>query len=309
MSMLKLGKCDLLYSMMSEGYILQIGVRFFSYIALLIICSAPILQAQSLSLIPFYGLQSATCRLADHAEGYASFSARNGMMGANMGLLLEYKSKGAWGVMSGVTVGVTGMGFKVSYQNLPSGTYMSGINQVHGGHRELNRIPVLGSYTWKKVKLFQLRNFRKLPEKKRSYAVDESLFYLLLFKVQPVFGMNIDYFGQTEQWNTDSTNLFYTTTDVIKLYRPVYELRRVNVSAVLGARLQFYHFGKDRLAISILYYQGLRDLLEMSLDYSVAEEAYHSSIRTRGGGLSVTLSYPIRLFNFDKEARELQQSQ
>ncbi len=263
-------------------------------------------RAQSLSITPHFNLNFPTCRLYDNTQGdeyteAKTFSAFDG----NFGLFVEYKSKNRWGLMSGISIGSVGLGYKLSYRN--PGGFISRVDRHQSYANSLHRVPLLFTYTWKSVHLFPLRNYRKLPKRSRPWVADESILYALVFKVQPIIGASMNYIGQLHRWdNPDDTLDIRSSNQYFDIYHPTKQLSRVNVSAIAGVRLQFYSFGKDKLALTVLYHQGFSDLLEMEVNYTInGSDPYRSYVRTRGSGLSVTLSYPIRLYNFNKQEREL----
>ncbi|MFP4096905.1 MAG: hypothetical protein ACLFUB_20645 [Cyclobacteriaceae bacterium] len=264
------------------------------------------MRAQSLSITPHFNLLFPTCRLADNTQGYDTFGAQTfSVFSGDLGVFLEYKSKTRWGLMSGLSIGSAGLGYKISYQK--PGALVSRFDIGISKSNSLHRIPLLFTYTWKNIHLFQLRNFRKLSQKKSIKVIDESILYAIVFKLQPIIGGSINYIGQLNRWddpedtlNTRRTVMYYDIHFSSK------QLSTVNVSAIIGLRLQFYSFGKDKLALTVLYHQGFSDLVEMEVNYTIdGSDPYKSYVRTRGSGLSVTLSYPIQIYNFNKQQRKL----
>lgn len=265
------------------------------------------LGAQSLSITPHFNFHFPACRLADNSQGHPSFRARNihGGISGDLGVFLEYKSEENWGLSSGISIGAVGYGYRISANDL--GGPISGADFFHVTSGSLHRVPILFNYTWKKVRLFELRNHRKVKKKRRPRVADESILYALVFKVQPMIGASVNYIGKLHRRdNADDT----LGISIINPYFNVSELERelshVNVSAIAGVRLQFYSFGKDKLALTVLYHQGFSDLREAEINYTInGEGPYQSHVRTRGSGLSLTLSYPIQIYNFNKQEREL----
>ncbi len=269
---------------------------------LLFIITASSVQGQTLSVVPHYNLSVPTCRLTDKGQGYDDFSAVTFLpFSGNLGVFLEYKSKEQWSVMSGISIGAVGIGYSIPYETQSqTSTPLTSVYKVSSN--DLYRVPVLFAYTWKRVHLFALRNYRKPSARQRAPVADESILYALVFKVQPMLGVSVNYIGQLSGWDKEDT----LSTPPFTIYQSTKQLSGINVSAMVGVRLQFYSFGKDKLALTVLYHQGLQDLLEMDVDYTLdGQGSYDSQIRSRGSGLSVTLSYPIRVYNFNKQEREL----
>nr|WKN38959.1 hypothetical protein K4G66_09620 [Tunicatimonas sp. TK19036] len=281
-------------------------MKKFQLVILTFLFATSLAGAQSLHLVPHFNLLYPTSRLVDNDQGYSTFGSRNFKHSSgNFGVFAEYQSKQRWRLASGITIGGIGLGYKISYRN--PGAYISRSDQGMGVIGDFYRVPLLFIYTWKDVHLFQLRNFRKIPKRRRPEAVDESIFYALLFKVQPIVGASVNYIGALSRWGEPGDTLNnHLSSHYFEIDRPVKQLRTVNVSFTAGVRFQFYSFGKDRLALTVLYHQGLRDMLEMDVQYTIdGSDPYRSIVRTRGSGLSVTLSYPIQIFNFNKQEREL----
>lgn len=263
-------------------------------------------EAQSLSLTPHFNLNFPTCRLYDNTRGDEYTQAKTfSVFDGNFGVFVEYKSQNRWGLSTGITIGSVGLGYKVSYRN--PGGFVSRADWQISSANSLHRVPLLFTYTWQNVHLFPLRNYRKLPERRRPQVADESILYALVFKVQPIIGASVNYIGQLNRWDNpeDTLNIRFSNA-YFDIYYPTRQLSRVNVSAIAGVRLQFYSFGKDKLALTVLYHQGFSDLLEMEVNYTIdGSDPYRSYVRTRGSGLSLTLSYPIQIYNFNKQEREL----
>ena len=170
----------------------------------LCVLTAPVVRAQSLSITPHFNLLFPTCRLADNTEGYETFAPqRFSVFSGDLGVFLEYKSKNRWGISSGISIGAVGLGYKLGYD--PGGA-ISWIEHRNSYSRSLHRVPLLFTYTWKDVHLFQLRNYRKLSEQRRPRVADESILYALVFKVQPIVGASLNYIGELHRWdNPDDT--------------------------------------------------------------------------------------------------------
>lgn len=272
----------------------------------LLLMIGSVLQAQSLLLEPHFNLLFPTSRLSNNSGGYHTFAGNRfcGLTG-DLGLFLSYKSKQRWRVSMGVTRHSVGIGYKISYRK-PS-ALVTGIDLNSSRSNTLHRVPILFIYDWKNVRLFQLRNYRKIPDNRRPRAIDDGILYALLFKVQPIIGVSYNYMGQISGWNDPSDTLDIRYPDLYyDIYHPVTQLSAENFAVITGVRLQFYSFGRDRWILTVLYNAGLQDMLEMDVQYTIdGNGPYRSQVRSRGSGLSVTLSYPIRIYNFNKQERQL----
>jgi hypothetical protein len=280
-------------------------MRIFGFILILHL-TAPALWGQSLYLVPHYNLNFPSSRLADNSQGYQTFKSHSfGHFNGHFGIFAEYQSEGQWRIGSGITTGAVGLGYQLSIDY--PGAFVSRFEHRHSTNHYFMRVPVLFMYAWKDIRLFRLHNYRKPGRMRQPIAKDENIFYALLFKVQPIFGLSINYSGKLNRYDgqgSGSENIIQF--DNARIDRPVKQLRTTNLSAIIGFRLQFYSFGKDRLALTALYHQGLQDVIEINARYTIdGNGPYYSTIRSRGSGLSLTLSYPIRVFTFDKEERQL----
>ena len=284
-------------------------MRHLLLLSLFLMAAPVLLRAQSLSLTPHFNLLFPTCRLTDNIQGYETFGAKTfSVFSGDLGLFVEYKSQHRWGFISGISIGSVGLGYKLSYN--PGGV-ISRLEHRNSYSRSLHRVPLLFTYTWKNVHLFPLRNYRKLPKRRRPQVADESILYALVFRVQPIIGFSVNYTGKLHRWDdpADTLDIRYSN-GYFDVYHPTKQLATVNISAIAGVRLQFYSFGKDKLALTALYHQGFSDLVEMEVDYTIGgSDSYRSYVRTRGSGLSITLSYPIRIYNFNKQERELRRQE
>ena len=286
------------------------GCRVHKFTLLLtstLLLTASVIQGQSLYLVPHYNLNYPSSRLTDNSQGYPTFKSHSfGHFNGHFGVFAEYQSKGHWRIGSGITTGAVGMGYQLSIDY--PGAFVSRVGPRHSTNHYFMRVPVLFVYDWQDIRLFQLRNYRRPGRVRQPTAKDENIFYALLFKVQPIIGASFDYASRFSRYAVQGTYSGATIapTNNFKILRPVEQLRTRAMAAIVGVRLQFHSFGKDRFALTAMYYQGLLDVLEMNAQYTFdGTEMYRSTIRSRGSGLSFTLSYPIRVFTFDKEERRL----
>ena len=276
-------------------------MRIFGFILILHL-TAPSLWGQSLYLVPHFNLNYPSSRLTENRQGYPTFKSHSfGHFNGHFGLFAEYQSKDNWRIATGITTGAVGLGYQLSIDY--PGAYISRVERRHSTNHYFMRVPVLFMYDWQDVRLFRLHNYRRSGRMRQPTAKDESIFYALLFKVQPIFGLSINYSGKLHRYDGEEKIIQF---DNVRLDRPVKQLRTTNHSAIIGLRLQFHSFGKDRFALTAMYHQGLQDVIEMNARYTIdGSDPYYSTVRSRGSGLSFTLSYPIRVFTFDKEERQL----
>lgn len=280
--------------------------KFALLLSSTLLLAASVIQGQSLYLVPHYNLNYPSSRLTDNSQGYPTFKSHSfGHFNGHFGLFAEYQSKDNWRIGTGITAGAVGLGYQLSIDY--PGAYISRVERRHSTNHYFMRVPILFIYNWKDVRLFRLPNFQKRGKHRLPTVKDDNIFYALLFKVQPVIGVSFNYSGKLNRFNGQrSDSEISIRSNDFEISRPVEQLRTTAMATVIGLRLQFHSFGKDRFALTAMYHQGLQDVIEMNARYTIdGNGPYFSTVRSRGSGLSFTLSYPIRVFTFDKEERQL----
>ncbi len=125
-----------------------------------------------------------------------------------------------------------------------------------------------------------------------SGVKNEDILYLVLFKLRLVAGLSYNYVVPATNDNQlegfSSGTYLYTVNS------------RNSFSAFLGLNLQFFNYHKNHFQFTLLYSQGLSQILTVDVDYQLSSGNYEATIGSRGSYLSLQLGYPIRLVDFSK---------
>lgn len=254
--------------------------------------SFSIAYAQShLYLKPLYIVHLPTCYVKDRSQADPSFGINRFNMTGSLGLMLEWDINERWGISAGITEGQIGFDFQVDRKNDFKFYGFSSLSY--------SKIPVVFTYTWKDLNLIRLYDSALLHKWGKKLGNP----YLLLCKVQWIAGASFDgnILNDSEGIVKSGSAVAFVRNPAMNPYsysQAWYKKRATGVSLIAGVSFQFHHKGKDRLQISILYNQGLFDRIEVPVNYRIYEEVYSALVASRGSGLMLQASYPIRLASF-----------
>lgn len=195
-----------------------------------------------------------------------------------------------WQCSVGVSEHVIGKRLDVTYD---------GIGSIGGAGSERNTYGFSLWYARKWQREYSLGNVTSLIS---SVEEDESRWYLVNFYLAPVVGLdfNIYHLGGdvTNEWEQSYTrngHFIETSTKSINSFIS-------GANLLLGMRFQFTNAGKDRLALTFWYNQGVIQrgsiIHEVKMDQQLVSQA---EIGTRGSSFGVTLSYPITLLRATRD--------
>lgn len=208
-----------------------------------------------------------------------SFSAKNNFASffTRYGFLLNFH-KNKIGLSSGITLSRS---LNVNFSNK---------NNIFLNSIYVFAVPIILSYDSKEFNLFYIKNNRPFMEDEEGNV--KSNFFLMSFKLRPFAGLNVDY---TDRLSQDTiTNKGYTETLQYTL------LNNNGLSAIFGFTVQFLQKGKERLALSFYFNQGLTKYLNANYIYTENNSSQTTNIVSKGTYISVGLSYPIKVWDIEK---------
>ncbi|MCU0446272.1 MAG: hypothetical protein MUE85_15300 [Microscillaceae bacterium] len=234
-----------------------------------------------LYITPIYAIQSEVSRLDRHyGNRYTGFSTYYDWLGgANFGATISYYHSDKWNISTGLVAGLLGWGFEIKSKQLSAS---------HNTGNTIFRIPLTFGKTIQEV------NFLRLNPQKDTY--------LMLFNLELIGGISYDFFINPETYQPYSyqiENFFYP--GVLIAYQEVPKvINQQSFSIHGGFALQFRHRGENRLRIAFFYSQGLRNLIDIDVNYNLSGQLYNSRLKTSGSVFGCNISYPIKLITFKK---------
>ncbi|MCU0446327.1 MAG: hypothetical protein MUE85_15580 [Microscillaceae bacterium] len=261
--------------------------------------------AQSiLTLRPQLGLEMPTCFIQEKSLGYSGFGVNRLPVGLNGGLVAQFNFKDRYFIAAGVSYGVMGYDFTVNIDKARLQSYRGSIIRV-GYASELTYLgfPIEFGIKLKEARWLPLHDSRFLS----AWGIRPSKpTYLFLCKLNLKLGFNINHIQRLASEGVPFN--FYIegfAGDYVE-YTTTYSIqRRWGVAIYGGLNLQFHHRGKDRLAVNILYQQGLQKRVDVMVDYDLNGDKFFNRLGSRGSGVILQLSYPIRLAKFKQRGYEV----
>ncbi|MCU0420514.1 MAG: hypothetical protein MUC38_12750 [Cyclobacteriaceae bacterium] len=239
------------------------------------------------SIVPSIGLSVPFFYSVEPPAGDSGFGVNTFSEGPSFNINFQYNPNHRWFLFAGWQV-ADNTSFGLTYGDPSRDLWRGRFTTSIGTHR----IPVgAGRYvaTCKWLRLHKREGALMRLDKR---AVDNDMIYLLLFRFNVIGGVSVNYVnGQQDARGFSRGTLDYTIT------------QSPNVSLFTGIQLQFFHLGKDRLQLSMIYSQGLQTVGECDFTYSLPSGTYSAKVGTRGSNLTLQLGYPIRLSNHDKKEK------
>ncbi|HRG80333.1 MAG TPA: hypothetical protein PL167_12005, partial [Cyclobacteriaceae bacterium] len=128
-----------------------------------------------------------------------------------------------------------------------------------------------------------------------SGVKNEDVLYLVLFRLRLLAGVSYNYVVYATDDNQlegfSSGTYLYTVNN------------RNSFSAFLGLNLQFFNYHKNHFQLTVLYSQGLSQVLTVDVDYQLSSGNYEATIGSRGSYISLQVGYPIKLYDSSKKKK------
>ncbi len=237
---------------------------------------------------PHVGFQVPYARY-DRSIGKAStFKPRYFDITDNWGLMLQLKLNDEWSIASGLSYGNIGWGYRIEVpDHLVKNPYGSP-RASHSTSNYIYRFPIQALRTLKDITYFPLNREQRL--------------YLFNFKLHVLGGVSVDYLSPKSKFAPYAGGLMIPSVDGISYSESTAVKNRWGASAILGLGMQFYHNGKEQFELNLYYSQGLRDMLQTDIDYTMNTESRSTRMMTRGSFVGATLAYPILLKTYKESS-------
>lgn len=254
-----------------------------------ILAVLPSVAQPGLYLEPQVGIDVGKCYIQDNAESSLSFTDMNAGISLYRGMLLHYDIDDMWSISGGVVNSEITFGFRIrndQHTNAPPPYYFV----RHATGSDLRRFPLIV----KRILPFTQLNLFKVLD---NVSPGKSGFRYHAF-LQPFVGISFDYdvrntgegLPRTVQWR----HVTYTTTYLVE--------RRTGASLWLGLNWQFRDelTGSNRWQLSVHYIQGIRNRVDIPVEYTVLEQPYYTLLGSRGSAFGAKVAYLIPLYRRDK---------
>jgi hypothetical protein len=245
---------------------------------------------KQLFITPSLGMAFPLCYTITPPEGDSGYGSNTFDFGASFDLSLQYQINPKWIIFGGwrASGGDTGFSFKYGdrYKDYIEGRYWtaSGTKSIPVGFMRY-----LSTQKWFKMKR------RSAILENVSGKKNEDVLYLVLFKLRLLSGLSYNYVVPATNDNQldgfSSGTYLYTVN------------KRNSLSPFIGFNFQFFNYHKNHFQLTILYSQGLSQVLTVDVDYQLLSGNHEAVIGSRGSYFSLQLGYPIKIYDASKKKR------
>jgi hypothetical protein len=255
---------------------------------LFVLIIAPISAQTVLTISPVISMQNAYSRLDKNIDTPYFSQAYTWFPNYSIGLLVDVRIDDKYRLTTGIIHGSFGLNYKITkeYNREQADTLfppepfpdVTKTESKVSIEDDLVRFPFLIGYKLGHIKF-------KSPRKQYSpFGIS----------VEGRAGFSLDYIFQSPPGFLGGSGFGAYHRDTVSA------LRTLNLSLYLGFALQLKHHNKDRLRAEVFFSQGVRDIGENNVTYSVLGDpnTYKARVKTRGTVIGLNLSYPIRIAGF-----------
>jgi hypothetical protein len=207
----------------------------------------------------------------------------------NYGIILQLKLNDTWRIATGWSKGNIGWGNKIRTPDKFSKNPYKGSSLHHSVSNYIHRFPVQISRKLKTIAYLPIDRNQNL--------------YLFNFELHVLSGISIDHIDHKSRFDDYEEKWTFPYKDEILYQERISILNRWGASAMAGLGMQFYRLGKERFDLNLFYSQGIRNMIQSDVSYTMNTETRHSRMLTRGSFIGATLGYPIRLKTFKSKGR------
>ncbi len=193
----------------------------------------------------------------------------------DLGVLLELRWKSRLSTSVGFSYGIADISYSATFPQ-PRKAVISPVQQISFGV-QLFRIPLLFGY--------------RVGGKSEEYYIQPAYKGVRLELLAGPVLNNATTFTDS-LFNMDNT---FMAGDRITIKQTDCIVNKFGLSVMAGARLHYVKRGKERLALTVYFNQGITTHIESNINYTLNEVPYFTQMATRGTAVGVNLLYPIRL--------------
>ena len=258
--------------------------NIFGFLLLVLLSTSNSWAQSKLLLKPHFGGQVMYGHYDRPIGKTAYFRPRRFDIGDNYGLLLQLEFNDNWSIITGWSKGNIGWGNRIRMPKEITGNPFKGPELSHSSSNYIHRFPLSCYRT--------IKDFAFLPINQ-----NQDLF-LFNFRFYGTFGFSLDYLDPKYRFDDVDEKWTFPYGDFIHYQEGKTIINRWGGSVKLGFGMQFFHLGKDRFDLNFIYSQGLRNLVQSDITYTINTQTFFTRMFARGSYLGATLSYPIRLKTF-----------
>jgi hypothetical protein len=249
----------------------------------------PLHGQRQLFITPSLGMNFPLCYTISPATGDGGYRANVFTFGASFDLSVQYQINPKWILFGGVKASENaGVSFKYG---------VSSIDYRWGKFSTVSYTPStpvgfmrhLSTQKWLKLKR------RSVILERITGNKNEDVLYLILFKLRLLAGVSYNYImpatGENELSGFSNGTLLFAVED------------RSYFSPFLGLNFQFFNYHKNHFQLTMLYSQGLNQVIEANVDYQLLSGDYEATLGSRGSYISLQLGYPLKVYDSSKRKK------
>ena len=257
------------------------------FLLLLIVFAHNLHGQRQLFITPSLGMNFPLSYTINQAIGDAGYRANTFDFGASFDLSLQYQLNPKWILFGGVKASEN-VGFSFKYGDRQQDSFYGKLSVAN----YTPSIPIgfmrhLGTYKWVKLRR------RSAIIENISGKKNEDVLYLILFRLRFLGGVSYSYVVPAtydNQLDSFSSGTFLKTVNNRNFFSPF-----------LGLNLQFFNYHKDHFQLTLLYSQGLKQVIEANVNYQLLSGDYEATLGSRGSYISLQLGYPIKIYDSSKK--------
>lgn len=252
------------------------------------------------SLRPYAGIQFPFAKIEDNTAGVHTFKNNQLNLSADYSLFLEANIRGKSRLLLGYTNwGMNGTQFDILHPQPSSSNNPKAASVTWGLSENIHKLQLRYAHRLTRIALFA-----KKRTDLSSTTITPSGFNLY---IEPFMGVSADFVNPataTGRYLFPIPLEFYGDT-INNIAADIVRTRKQGFSLQTGINFQFAYRGKDRLALTLYYNQGLARLNNYEVIYYISSERmpgeyYHTLVSSRASTFGINLSYPIRLWTVGK---------
>lgn len=256
-----------------------------------------IVFAQTLfSLRPYIGIQTPFSQVVNNQTGINTFNNNTININIDYSIFLDVNFKNKSKLSVGYTNwGINGTQFDVSIPKPSRSNNFKQASITFGLTENIHKIQLRYAH-----QLLNLPLVRR--SKHRDFAINDLA--KPCFLIKPFVGFGLDAVNSNIQTGLYPSPLpFEFFGDTIKnLVADIHRLNKKGVSLQVGFDLQFKRKGRESIALTICYNQGLIALNNYGISYYLRSDrmsgkTYYTTIKSMASSLSANLSFPIQLYS------------
>ena len=262
----------------------------FRILFLLIVFAHTGFGQRQLFITPSLGMNFPLSYTINPPMGDNGYRANVFDFGASFDLSLQYQLNPKWILFGGVKASEN-VGFSFKYGDRQQDSFYGKLSVAS----YTPSVPVGLMRQLSTQKWFKLKRRSSIIENISGIKYEDVL-YLILFRLRLLGGLTYNYVvpaTDDNQLDSFSAGTFLKTVSNRNYFCPF-----------LGLNFQFFNYHKDHFQLTVLYSQGLKQVIEADVDYQLLSGDYEATLGSRGSYISLQLGYPIKVYDSSKRKRK-----